>query len=151
MITHLCTDSRFRGLAIKGMLLSWSVIPDQTSQINPSTNQHIEKWRTLPSPSSPPSWHFPMPAFGRPDHVHPSQRLSRHSSQKGWGNIRWHWNFWSTWKLIPFFLVSGRLVLCVWDTYALHNTREHLQPLPIWAPPTRSQQHQPVHDHYQSR
>merc|ERR1712241_1463322 len=58
-------------------------IQDQTSPTNPSTIQHIEKCGTLPSPSSPPSWHFPMPASGRPDHVHPSQRLSRHLSQKG--------------------------------------------------------------------
>merc|ERR1712241_661828 len=58
-------------------------IQDQTSPTNPSTIQHIEKCGTLPSPSSPPSWHFPMPAFGRLDHVLPSQRLSHHLRQRG--------------------------------------------------------------------
>merc|ERR1711884_493840 len=48
-----------------------------------STSQHKEKRRTSPSPSSPPLWHFQMPAFGKLDHVLPSQRLSHHLSQRG--------------------------------------------------------------------
>merc|ERR1711978_127590 len=58
-------------------------IQSQTSVTILSKNQHIEKRRTLPLPSSPPSWHFPMPSFGRLDHALPSQRLSHHLSQRG--------------------------------------------------------------------
>merc|ERR1711978_245060 len=58
-------------------------IQSQTSVTILSKNQHIEKRRTSPSPSSPPSWHFPMPSFGRLDHALPSQKLSHHLSQRG--------------------------------------------------------------------